>query len=705
MSHPHHLLAVVVVAATFHACAAPARPRIFLTPESLAGLRGRSEDASRTSLGYVPSLAWEKLKQEADRFLAAGPYRYDVSIPGRNAGPATRWSYTLSEAPPPRHDESKHYPPWTAMFQERSDSITTRLKLLCFAFAVTQDRAYFERARDMVLKLCAWPCVWTDPSYSTGRPCLDTGHAATWVAIFYDWCYDALSEQERRAIHTALVDKALAPIDSMIDSVSPYHNFTAVIATGLCIGGIALLGEDDRSQGWIDHGVARAKLNFDAQGSDGGAMEGPMYGTYAARNLADMIWALSTAGIANELLTHPYAQTLPTYCVSLLNPNNFEQPCFGDGGPTRGFPNFMLILALQGDQDAAWYCKMVKATDPTTVRRLIALDPTKVKPRQPTLNPSQAFVDVGYAILRDGYKANTPFLALKCGPPSRVIGHNHLDHNSFVINYAGAWVAWDPGYRSYFDPRERKYTVSTFGHNSVVLDLDQEYLDSTSYGIAGHDQLRLDGGRISEFFRSPGFDYVLGQGAAPYNPKDEAVLHRFERQIVFAKPHLFFVRDTLAAGKPHRYSFLLHARKDDFISIDSGHMLTDSASARLDTYVFSPHGAELATAVYPGAERRGPYASATTRATTTTTFTSVLVPRRQTQLIVNGGFESEMVGWRPRRLKGWTENHVVDREVFHSGAASARLDGPGGYYYTRQFALPPGTKITARWWAKCTADK
>ena len=237
MSHPHHLLAVVVVAATFHACAAPARPRIFLTPESLAGLRGRSEDASRTSLGYVPSLAWEKLKQEADRFLAAGPYRYDVSIPGRNAGPATRWSYTLSEAPPPRHDESKHYPPWTAMFQERSDSITTRLKLLCFAFAVTQDRAYFERARDMVLKLCAWPCVWTDPSYSTGRPCLDTGHA--------HWCREdlpaAVRHCGRRLVHVhvsdnhghAGQDEHLLPYEGTIDWAGFYQALKSIHYDGV----------------------------------------------------------------------------------------------------------------------------------------------------------------------------------------------------------------------------------------------------------------------------------------------------------------------------------------------------------------------------------------------------------------------------------------------------------------------------------------
>ena len=701
------------VAATDHPC-------IFITAKDLARLRAMASDtmflphrqagqpayAAKTlrknALGYIPAEAWKALQAKADAFAAAPPYHYAVTIPGREGGPGKRWECTLSKDPPPRHDDSPYYPPWTAMFQERDDSITTRLQYLLLAYVVSQDAKYFNKAKEIVLALCAWPGIWTDPSYGGGRPCLDTGHAAAWVGIFYDWCHAALMPEERATVRKALAEKALVPIDGYMDKVSPYHNYTAVVASGLTIGGIALLGEDPRAEGWIQHAIARALLNFDAQGKDGGAMEGPGYGTYATDNFADMIWALTTAEIPNKLVEHNYIKTMPRYCITLLNPNNWQQPCFGDGGPTAGFGRLMLSLALRGDTDAAWYCEKIGMLTPGSPRSFIALDPERVRPKQPTFNPSGCFVDIGYAILRDGYRRGTGFLALKCGPPEAVIGHNHLDQNSFVINYDGDWLAWDPGYRSYFNPPERRYTTSTLGHNSVVLDLDDEYLKSTADSVPGHDQVVLNKGRITEFFTSEALDYVRGEAAEAYNKPDARCLDRFSRQIVFVKPNVFFIRDTLAAPKEHTYSFLLHLDGSGEFEVEGQQVRALSTPYLLQTDVFSPAGISLRAAQYPSAENRGPYLAATTGKAKAATITSVLVPRRHGKLICNPGFERGMAGWHPRAMPGFTENHVIDTQVKHSGQKSARIDN-GGYYYSSCFALPPGTKITARWWAKCTA--
>jgi hypothetical protein len=686
------------------AAATPAHPRLFVTAADLPRLRAMAADSQTNALGYVPAEAWKAILPQADQFAGGPPYHYAVDMPGKEGGPSQRFEYTLADEPPPRHDEYSHYPPWTAMFQERSDSITTRLQCFLAAFLITQEARYFEKAKEIVLHLCAWPILWTDPSYGGGKPCLDTGHAATWVGLLYDWCHDKLTEAERATVRTALADKALRPIDELMDSLSPYHNYTAVIANGLCVGAIALLGEDERAQGWIDHAIQRVLLNFDAQGKDGGAMEGPMYGTYAADQFADMIWALTTAGIDNPLVEHHYLKTLPRYCVSLLNPNNHQQPCFGDGGPGVGFANLMLTLALRGDTDAAWYCQATNQLEPNTVRRFLALDPGRIHPQQPTTNPSDCFVDVGYAVLRDGFKPGSAFLALKCGPPEAEIGHNHFDHNSFVLNYAGEWIAWDPGYRNYFEPQERRYTTSTLGHSSVVLDLDEQYLASTATSVVGHDQVNLNKARIREFFTSDAFDYVLGDAAGAYNSGEVHVLDQFDRQIVFVKPNVFFIRDTVAAPAEHTYSFLLHLQPGSRFSLADGQAQAEGAQCLLQTHVFSPAGIKLAAASYPGAENRGPYLAATTGKAQSTVLTTVLVPRRHGKLIANPGFEDGMAGWQPRTMPGFTENHVLDTEIKHGGNASARIDN-GGYYYSRHFSVAAGTRITARWWAKCAATQ
>lgn len=433
-------------------------------------------------------------------------------------------------------------------------------------------------------------------------------------------------------------------------------------------------------------------------------MEGPMYGTYAASMFADMIWALTTAGIENDLAAHPYIESMPRYCISLLDLGTRRQPCFGDGGPTAGFGDLMLILALGGSTDAAWYCEQIGQLDAKDVRRFLALDPDRIRPVPPTWVPSGCFVDVGYAILRDGYSRDSAFMALKCGPPEADIGHNHFDHNSFVISFGGAWPAWDPGYRSYFDPPKRRYTTGTLGHNTVVVDLDDAYLASQEVAQPGHDQLHPNRGRITEFYTGPGFDYVLGDAAETYNTDAAHLLDAFTRQVVFVKPNLFVIRDSLAAPEEHSYSFVLHASPEGQIETTDGTIRSSSPGASLDAYVFAPGGVRLASATYPGAEEYGPYVSATTERGRQMAITSVLVPRRMPATIANGGFEQGFTGWQRRDMPGFTENHVIDHEAPHSGAASGRIDN-GGYYYTRHIPVTPGTTVTARWWARCSATE
>ena len=79
----------------------------------------------------------------------------------------------------------------------------------------------------------------------------------------------------------------------------------------------------------------------------------------------------------------------------------------------------------------------------------------------------------------------------------------------------------------------------------------------------------------------------------------------------------------------------------------------------------------------------------------------MLVPRREMRLVANPGFEKGLRGWQPRRLPEVIANHVVDEEMSHSGKASGRIDN-SGYYYSPRVNVAPGTRLTARWWAKAS---
>ncbi len=677
------------------------RPRIFLTPETAVLLRQWWAGEGPAVQHWQPREALRQMLDRAKELAAKGPYSYTVVLPGRNGGPGKRWSYTLSDQPPPRHDDYRHYPPWTAMFQERYDSITTRIRLFCLAYIVTGQRQWFERAREIVMHLCRWPIIWTDPSYGSGRPCLDTGHAAQAVALFYDWCWRELSARDRATVRRALAEKALQPIYEALPSIPVYHNYSAVVATGLGIGALALMGEDERAEKWLQAAVQRMRATFDAQGSDGGPYEGPMYGTYMADNYARLLLALETAGRQVDIWDHVFLRTLTRYAIGLSAPGCWEVPTFGDGGPTKFCPLMMKVLARHGDGVAAWYLVMANLMQPRQLEELVALAGMNVQPCRPDFDPSLCFKDVGYASLRDGFNRDGTFIAFKAGPPKMVVGHNHFDQNSFQLCWRGRWLGWDPGYRSYFYPPARKYTTSAFGHNTIVLDLTDEWLRSPKYATPGVDQVRLNGGRIVRHYSGPGFAYVLGDAAAAYNPDGQVVLNTFLREIILAKPRLVIIRDRLAAPEAHRYYWMFHGPPDAVLrASEGGRFKCFDWWAALEGRIWAtPRIQEARSGLYPGAEKRGPYLWFATERAKSAEIWAALRPGWHREL-ANAGFESGLEGWQIRRKPGYTENHGIDEAVVHSGRRAATIKGPGGYLYSVRLAAPPGAKVEASWWVK-----
>jgi len=229
--------------------AVPKHPRMWITADDLPRLRAMSGDTTENALGCVPAEAEAAILERADHFVAAPAYHYKVNMPGREGGPRKWWEYTLSDERPPRHDDYSHYPPTTAILQERSDSISTRLKYFLTAWLATGEEQYFDKAHEIVFHMCAWEGGWNDATYGEDHAGLDTSHAAIWVSLFYDWCYDLLTEDERTTVREALTTKALELLAPAAESGAVYHNITVLKLVGLTMGSIALLGEEERAEG------------------------------------------------------------------------------------------------------------------------------------------------------------------------------------------------------------------------------------------------------------------------------------------------------------------------------------------------------------------------------------------------------------------------------------------------------------------------
>lgn len=674
-----------------------AHPCLLVNAETLPGLRAKLADTRVNRFGFAAADVWKEVRARTDSLAALPTYSYSVKIPGEGGVILEEWSYTLSGETPPPHPKSPAYPPWTAMFQERADSITTRLIHFSFAALVTGEEKYFAKAREIALALSQWR-EWTDMSYGAGRTkaCLDTGHCTYSVAMFYDWCHDRLTPDERTTVRTALVEKGILPILGFVDHYPPDTNGYAVLLSGATLASLAVRPEDPRAARWLQECLDKTRVSLDRGGKDGGTFEGPMYGTYLLDSFALSFDALTSAQVRHDLFEHPYLATMPRYCLGLLAPDTKQIPCFSDGSPGTAVPKLMMILAQRGSTDAAYYLEQIGALKVSGLYDLIRFDESRLDPRPPSWNPSSVFVDIGYASLRDGFNAAAPSLFFKAGPETNRIGHNHYDHNAFVISYGRQWLVPDRGYHDFYVPARRKFSLGSIGHCTVVLDVDDAWLADTRVPSPGHDQVNLAGGRIAEFFPGSGFDYVMGSAAAAYNPKDRTVLERFDRRVVYIKPLGFVIRDALEAPEPHAYSFLLHSDGTGDIVPHGEAWRLERTTAQMHARVLCSVPASRVVQTAPGAESYGPFLRVASAPVRAAAFTALLLPQPFTnpKYLRNGGFERGMAGWRPRGNED-LPNHRIVNDTPAEGEHCAAVER-SGYYYSDRFGLPAGARVTAK---------
>ena len=682
-----------------------AHPCLLVNPDSLPALKAKCADARANRFGFAPKAVWDEILAQADRLAARPAYAYAVDIPGEGNVVLEKWNYTLSDETPPPHAKSPNYPPWTAMFQEREDSLTTRLVHFSFAALVTGEERYFQKAREIALHLSKW-AAWTDLSYGGGnvKACLDTGHCTYAVAMFYDWCFPRLTDVEKAQIRQALIRNGVEPILGFVDHYPPDTNGYAVLLAGATLASLALRPEEPRAGEWLAQCLARIRVSLDRGGKDGGTFEGPMYGTYLLDSLALCFDAILSAKVEQELFAHPYLATMPTYCLGLLAPDTKQIPCFSDGSPGIAVPKLMRILAQRGSSDAAYYLQMIDALKVHGIYDFVRFNEALLKPQPPRWNPSTVFTDIGYASLRDGFNAGAPSLFFKSGPTTNTIGHNHFDHNAFVISYAGQWLVPDRGYHDFYRPARRKFSLGSIGHCTVVLDVDDAWFKETTVPSPGHDQVRVAGGRITEFFAGQAFDTVKGEAAAPYNSDKETVLDRFDRRILFVKPHFFVVHDDLAAPQAHAYNFLLHSDGIGEIEQQGDVFTLTRTRAQLWARILSSAKITPRIRTYPDAEGYGPFLRVETEKVPAATFTAFLYPRphQGREVLRNGGFEKGLSGWLIRNSPEDAAHHQVVAENPAEGKQCARIE-KSGYYYSDRFNMPVGTNLSLKVRVRTTA--
>ncbi|MBU2884281.1 DUF4962 domain-containing protein [Gilvimarinus agarilyticus] len=494
-----------------------------------------------------------------------------------------------------KYDIEKEYPArrtaYRASYLKFTDVYTQGMTPLALVYLMTGEEKYGLAAKKHLLHVLDWELE--------GIGSLDEGfdeiglRIARTAAQGYDWLYDLLTEEERKAVKKML----LARGDQMLNRLKgrDYLNFSIYSHDGRLPGYLMefaiVLAEEERTVEWLDYAL-KAWLTVYPHwgGSEGGWAEGVHYAmSYNDRFITPLqsLYVATGYNLWNKAYLRNMRHFL-TYAVAPLG----EVIPFGDmeHNPVSNYAgdlySILTFHALNyGDAKARWWAEQYKDQRMNT-RRLGAMHrlihPDAIGSKKPNKMPQdKLFSGIGWAALHsDILNPTSDVMLLFKSSPFGSVSHSHADQNSFAIMKGGKALAHPSGARfpQHFSPFHVEYTRQTLAHNALLIN--------------GEGQIDRDAtatGGIVDFHSTEHLGYVVGEAERTYGDR----LDEYQRHVVMIRPSVVLIIDDMAGPVPFTVDWLLHSK--EAMHLDQGKQRIDSTRGdeKMRTYLLAQEELEF----------------------------------------------------------------------------------------------------------------
>ena len=438
-----------------------------------------------------------------------------------------------------------------------------RTQSALIAYVLTKDARAFDEALRRVKNMASW-----DPSGSTAytREHLDlAARVLTYTLVLgYDWLnprLDALTKQLLLSSIRARLNQINADVIGERSRVArePRDSHGQGTASMLGMMSALMVGDLPEAEGWMKKALPLAiNLVTPWGGEDGSFANGSAYGLwYTGQFLPHWYMMRWATGIdfAQKAWVRNHANFL-----AYFNPPGTPVRLFGDGHEQamlkeqsarfgKGYAYFAPSPLMR------WYASQLSGEGSTRLEYLLA-PPADFSGPQPFPKgtpsslylPSTGWVAM-HSALADNDRVSVYFKSSP--PPYGAFNHQHADQNGFVINAGGERLAIESGY---YDGWKTKHWWNwlhqTRAKNAITYDggQGQIFFEGTDYKKMGY-------GRITRFESNGQFDTATGDATQAY---DGAVSQAL-RTLVYLRPNLIVVHDSLASQTPHRWEWNIHA--------------------------------------------------------------------------------------------------------------------------------------------------
>lgn len=360
-----------------------------------------------------------------------------------------------------------------------SRSALLQLGSFAYAYNMTGDKKYLNRAKEIIAQICSFP-DW-HPSHF-----LDTAEMTLAAAFAYDWLYNALTLEERKLLHSRIVNYGLLT-SYKDDYVTTPGNWNQVCAAGMVAGALAVYEKDKNASYDIIERNVKSNLQMarEIYYPDGNYSEGYSYWRYGTGFETILIGMLEGIfGHSAHLDATPGLDKTAEYMLFMDGVTG----AFGyaDGGSTSHaaktgmwwFAKHLDDMSIISNElrllkDVAQYREgsesRVLFTLPAIVNKL-DLDYDVIVHHDKDLWYGRGKEPVVMVHTGWDWDETDHYLGIKAGVPSD--GHDHMDVGSFVYEALGQRWSTDLGKYNYADMENAFRAAGGAGSGQTSLRWD-----------------------------------------------------------------------------------------------------------------------------------------------------------------------------------------------------------------------------------------
>ena len=441
----------------------------------------------------------------------------------------------------------------TSMNANYDDTVAEHKRTVAaaFAWAATRQRAYGQDAARRMAAQAQWSA--TGPiSYKNND--MANRNVAWTLALAYDWAHDALEPEQKKAVLAAIKARTQPMFDDVMARLPgyPYDSHANLTLTIVAAIGALMAGEIPEADRWLREALPLAVVWTSPWGwNDGG------FGNGTAQLFWDTgshlpAWYVLRNAAGVDLGRKEWVRNLTRFMAYFVPPGA-PSGVFGDGHEMKLDETWSRVAKATArfapTPVARWYAASMDDEDPARLELMLSPRVSMEKAALPERLPDSAhFPSVGWVAMHsrldDPMRTSVYFKSSPYGS----YNHSHADQNGFVIHHRGERLAMASGYYDdYHTPHWKNWYKQTRAANAITFD------GGKGQGFNG----KQFAGEITRFESGPGYDIAIGDAHKAYGGE----LTRAQRSIVYLRPNLVLVHDSLASATPRTWEWNIHALK------------------------------------------------------------------------------------------------------------------------------------------------